>query len=283
MGGSSHVYRGWHVAWDLPVALKFFRESFAVDPTRLGEAFVREGALLARLSRQTTAVVQSFDLGTWTSTRGHPITYTALEWLDGETLEATLNADRRQWPLEEVMQTLGPIAEALGLAHAEGIAHRDVKPANVFVQANGRGLKLMDFGTAKLAAHYSRGFDGTANAAAPFTVNYAAPEQAAAQGAATGPRTDVHALALICVEMLAGRPPYTHANTQAVLAQALDARRRPTPGALGVKVPTAVETVFKQALAVDPAKRPADATAFWHALETARQSKRSWFGRWRRS
>lgn len=279
IGGSSHVYRGWHLEAECPVALKFFRESFAVDPGRLGAAFEREGAILAQLSQQTTAVVRSLDLGTWTAQRGDPITYTVLEWLEGETLEATLDNDRRRWPLDEVMQTLGPVAAALGLAHSEGIAHRDIKPANIFVLANGAGLKLMDFGTAKLAAHYSRGFDGTANAAVPFTVNYAAPEQAAAQGAPTGPRTDVYALALTCVEMLIGRPPYTRGDMRTVLAQALDPRQRPTPRALGVKLPAAVEAIFKEALAVDPGVRPADATAFWTALDEARRKKR-WFGRW---
>lgn len=280
-GGFSHVYRGWHLAWNLPIALKFFRENFPTDSATLGEAFVREGALLARLSRQTTAVVQSFDLGVWTAPRGHGITYTALEWLDGTTLGEALAADRRQWPLEEVLDTLGPIAAALGLAHGAGIAHRDVKPANIFVQADGSGLKLLDFGTAKLAAHYSRGFEGTSSSVTPFTVNYAAPEQAAAQGNATGPRTDVYALALICVEMLAGRPPYTHATTRAVLAQALDPKRRPTPRSLGVKLTVPVESVFQQALAISPDARPADAAALWTALEAAHRRKRRWFGRWR--
>ncbi|MFN3196960.1 MAG: serine/threonine protein kinase [Bradymonadia bacterium] len=281
MGGSSHVYRGWDLEREQPVALKLFRESFAVEPCHLGEAFVREGEILAQLSRQTTSVVRSLDLGTWTSSRGHPVTYTVLEWLEGETLEAMLSDDRRQWTLDEVMRILGPVAEVLGLAHGEGIAHRDIKPANIFVQSEGKGLKLMDFGAAKLAAHYSRGFDGTANIASPFTVNYAAPEQAAAQGAPTGPRTDVYALALTCVEMLAGRPPYARADVSTVLAQALDTRRRPTPRTLGVKISGAVEAVFKAALAVDPRARPADATAFWVALDEARRDRRRWFNRWR--
>jgi serine/threonine protein kinase len=289
-GGFSHVYRGWHLAWHHPVAIKLFKDQPGPRPDPVGatpaetdgdtlaERFNREGALLAQLSKQSNSIIQAFDTGTWRDPRGAPITFMVLEWLDGLTLAELARQDRRQWPLDEVLDLLEPVADALVLTHSSGIAHRDIKPDNIFViTRDGRQTtKLLDFGVAKVAALHSQGFDSTAMAQAPFTPGYAAPEQVSRRLGPTGPRTDVHALALVCIELLSGRRPYEPGTTREVLAQVVGAQR-PTPKALGVTLSKAAERVFNTALSTDPSKRPADPAALWAALRAT--TKRRWWYR----
>lgn len=269
-GGFSHVYRGWHVQRAHAVAIKLFKQAL---PTRmradLEESFQREGALMTQIAEHTTGVVRAFEVGAWRDPRGRLVSYTVMEWLAGRPLDAVLTDDRRRWPLEEVLTRLAPIAQALTAAHAVGVAHRDVKPENIFDTAD--GARLLDFGVAKVATHLSQGFEATGSALSPVTVQYAAPEQVTKRLGATGPRTDVHGLALVCVEMLAGRRPYPSGNARAALLHVL-AGSRPTPATLGVDVSAAVEQVFVSALALAPADRPADVATFWLALQAASRS-----------
>lgn len=269
-GGFSHVYRGWHVQRDHAVAVKLFKQAL---PTRmradLEESFQREGALMRQIATRSAGVVRAFEVGAWRDPRGRLVSYTVMEWLEGQPLDAVLAADRRRWPLAEVLTRLDPIAQALTAAHAVGVAHRDVKPENIFDTPT--GARLLDFGVAKVATHLSQGFEATGSALSPVTVQYAAPEQVTKRLGATGPRTDVHGLALVCVEMLAGRRPYPAGNTRAALLHVL-ASARPTPNALGLDLPAAVEAIFAAALALEPADRPADVAAFWSALRAAHQA-----------
>ncbi len=229
-GGFSYVYRAEHLLWRRPVALKLFKElDPAVNHRGLRESFVQEGALLNELSRRTSAIVHSYDVGLWTGASGASLLFTVLEWLEGETLAGLLQRERGAsawgWPLERVVATLDAIAEALAIAHERGIAHRDVKPSNVFLAGAGqeRAAKLIDFGVAKVAVPHKGGFESTAPVAGAFTMAYAAPEQLQRSLGPTGPWTDVYALALVCVELLLGRHP-SRAQT---LADARGARVRP--------------------------------------------------------
>lgn len=272
-GGFGFVYRALHLRWSRPVAVKVFRpELDHQDREELRDAFVKEGALLNELSRRTTAIVQSYDIGTWERPDGRTLLFTVLEWLDGTSL-ADARAPGVRWPLERVVETLGPVAEALGVAHRHGVAHRDVKPSNIFLvdEAGATTTKLLDFGVAKVAAERRRGFASTGGKVTAFTIDYAAPEQIDRAHGPTGPWTDVYALALVCVELLSGRRPYDEDDVLAAMALARDAERRPTPGAAGVSVADAVEAVFARALAVATGDRHPDAEAFWADLADARQ------------
>lgn len=276
-GGFGCVYRALHLRWSRPVAVKVFRpELDQQDREELREAFVKEGALLNELSRHTTAIVQSYDVGTWARPDGQAVLFTVLEWLEGTSL-ADARAPDARWPLERVMQTLGPVAEALAVAHRHGVAHRDVKPSNIFLvdEAGTTATKLLDFGVAKVAAERRRGFASTGGRVTAFTIDYAAPEQIAKTHGPTGPWTDVYALALVCVELLSGRRPYDEDDTVAALALACDAERRPTPRAAGVAVSDAIEAVFARALAVPTVERYPDAEALWAALDEARTAPTS--------
>jgi serine/threonine-protein kinase len=174
----------------------------------------------------------------------------------------------------EAIALIEPAARALAVAHAQKIAHRDVKPANLFVTAVGgtRTLKVLDFGIAKVLTEHSSFTEAlAATRAGPtaFTPRYGAPEQFNKQRGATGPWTDVFALGLIFVEMVSGRKALEGDDPTELYIIAADPSMRPTPRARGAEVPEAVERVIARALSVEPKHRFADAGAFWEALSAA--------------
>ncbi len=217
-GAYAIVYKAAHLIWKRPVAIKVFKglASFsAAERARLLEAFIQEGTLLAELSERSAAICQARDVGTLTTRAGMNAPYLVLEWLEGRTLTAVLESEQmRSMPprtLEQIVDLLEPIAAALALAHRRGIAHRDVKPANVFVLGDPRSpacpVKLLDFGIAKViqdAQKMASAFDKS-GAPASFTPSYGAPEQFSRAHGPTGPWTDVFAMALILGEALTAR------------------------------------------------------------------------------
>lgn len=283
-GGFAVVYRAMHTIWNKPVAIKFFSglSSVPVDQRdRFQQAFIQEGALLTELSSQTAAIVQARDVGSFTTADGHWMPYMVLEWLEGISLEDALERERAAgaapWSVEAVTRLLGQAASALEVAHQRGIAHRDVKPANLFVlgddaRAPRATLKVLDFGVAKMmtdntqlqAALAKTGMNLTS-----FTPQYGAPEQFTRSLGATGPWTDVFALALVAVEMLSGRLALEGDDVVQLAVSASHPDRRPTPRALGVQVSDAVEAVFAAALAIRPEDRFPRAGLFWEALKHA--------------
>jgi formylglycine-generating enzyme required for sulfatase activity len=205
--------------------------------------------------------------------------FMVLEWLDGSSLEAVLEQEHAThaapWTVEAMVRLLGQAAAALDVAHGRGIAHRDVKPANLFVLGDARGkatLKVLDFGVAKMVTDDTQlqaALARTGMNITSFTPAYGAPEQFSRNVGATGPWTDVFALALVAVEMLTGRPALDGDDVVQLAVAAGHPERRPTPRALGVTVSDAVEAVFARALAVSPAERFARAGEFWSALSDA--------------
>jgi serine/threonine-protein kinase len=182
------------------------------------------------------------------------------------------------------VRLLTPVARALERAHnftgpegAISVAHRDMKPENIFIAqvAGEEVVKLLDFGIGKVRSAASQAAgrlsqDGQAPMA--FTPAYGAPEQWAPRHyGQTGPWTDVWGLALCIVETLAARP-IIEGDPATMMGIALDPARRPTPRSEGVDVPDAVELVFERALALDPRARQRDAGVFWNELTAALQA-----------
>jgi hypothetical protein len=159
--------------------------------------------------------------------------------------------------------------------------HRDIKPSNiVFADVMGkRTAKILDFGIAKVmheawsvtSAKTSR-VDGGGGM---FTPAYAAPEQWVTRFGATGPWTDVFALALVFVELMTGKPALEGPTIPQFLGQCIDEDHRPTPRTLGADVPDGVEAVFAKALEVEPADRYPDVGALLAALNEAAAEVRS--------
>jgi formylglycine-generating enzyme required for sulfatase activity/serine/threonine protein kinase len=283
-GGFATVYRATHLLWKRPVALKVFKalsEFSPKDRQRLLDEFIQEGALLADLSERTTAIVQARDMGMLDAPNGEQVPYMVLEWLEGATLEAVLSDERaRGLPLrsiDEAVRLLDPAAEALALAHRKGIAHRDVKPGNVFVLGDPRGegtVKLLDFGIAKVVSDAQKmagTFNKTSGHVTSFTPAYGAPEQFSRAHGSTGPWTDVFALALIVVEALTGNEALQGDDFVQLAVASANPTRRPTPRTLGATVTDRVEGVFEKALAVKPIDRWQSGGEFWNALRRALQ------------
>jgi formylglycine-generating enzyme required for sulfatase activity/serine/threonine protein kinase len=280
-GGFSLVYKAEHTIWQQPVAIKCFKVlANAPEDQRqeLLNGFIQEGKLMAQLSSRTAAIVQARDVGNFITPDGQWIPYMVLEWLDGTSLDTVLWEERQASlpprSLAEALALLEPAAAALEIAHARGIAHRDIKPANFFVLGDPRGasfhVKVLDFGIAKVMADHAGAVAALAHTGkdiTSFTPNYGAPEQFSRLHGATGPWTDVFAMALILVEILTGgRPALDGADLMQLAVASRDPMRRPTPRTLGVDVPVAVEQVFARALAVAPADRYASMGQFWTAL-----------------
>jgi len=281
-GGFATVYKAMHTIWKRPVALKVFKalgDFSEKDRAKLLEEFVQEGALLADLSARSAAIVQARDIGSLTGPKGEGIPYMVLEWLEGATLEAVI-ADEvaKGLPLrsmKDAVRLLDPIGEALALAHRKGIAHRDIKPGNVFVLGDPRGdcsLKLLDFGIAKVVSDAQKmagSFTKTAGNVTSFTPAYGAPEQFSRTHGATGPWTDVFSLALIVAEVVTGKEPLQGDDFVQLAVASGNPAHRPTPRTLGAQVTDAVEAVFAKAVAIKPTERWQSAGDFWNALRTA--------------
>ena len=282
-GGFSIVYRATHLIWKRPVAIKVFKalgELSADERDRLLQAFIQEGALLADLSARSAAICQARDVGTLTTEGGEWLPYMVLEWLEGLPLDVVLYDERqlgmKPRSLEDAVRLLGPAVKALALAHRSGIAHRDVKPANLFVLGDPRSdtcaIKVLDFGIAKVvgeAQKVSGAFSKTSGAFTSFTPAYGSPEQFSRRYGSTGPWTDVYAMALILVEMISGKDALASDDVVVLGDLSCDPNRRPTPRTLGAALDDDAEAVFEKALAVNPADRYQTADEFWNGLRAA--------------
>ncbi len=280
-GGYGDVYRAVHTVWDEPVALKFFT-ALSNAPAHLRdellEQFVQEGKLLSRLSSETAGIVQARDVGTVTTPKSVWMPYMVLEWLDGVPLDAVLASRRAQGgqglSAGEGFDTLDGVARAVALAHAHGVAHRDIKPGNFFVLGGnlqpGATIKLLDFGIAKVMQDVAQPLYSTAAGVTSFTPAYGAPEQFDRTHGATGPWTDVFAMALVLAELMQGGRPALDGDSFVQYAFASqNPEKRPTPRTLGIEVSDEVEAVFARALSVPVAERYPSMAEFWNALAGA--------------
>ncbi|MEM6787347.1 MAG: bifunctional serine/threonine-protein kinase/formylglycine-generating enzyme family protein [Myxococcota bacterium] len=280
-GGFSIVYRAQHLIWKQPVAIKFFRVLEDASPTmreKLLEDFVQEGKLMSELSSKSAAIVQARDIGRLARPDGGWLPYMVLEWLEGEPLDLLLAREQDEGlPARDLIATMGlldAVVVALDVAHRRGVAHRDLKPANIMIDGDPRSpeasAKLLDFGIAKVMSDHeqlAQQLQKTGKEITAFTPHHGAPEQFSRNYGATGPWTDVYALALILIEILRGGARALEGDTFFELGvSSCNPDRRPTPRTLGLAVTAEVEGVFARALAVEPSLRFADAGAFWRAL-----------------
>ena len=245
VGGMGSVYEVEHVELGKRFVLKALLRELARRED-LVQRLRNEWRALARL--QHTSIVNVTDAGT--SESGVP--FYVMERLDGETLAAQLKKRRRLHVLEAV-NAAAQVLEALSAAHDIGIIHRDVKPANIFLVTGG-GLKLLDFGVAKIADATSV---VTARGIAVGTPRYMSPEQA--RGERIDGRSDVYATGLILFEMIAGVGPYDDARDANELLLAHMGREAPLLSSLVIGVAPELERILASMLAKDCRERPAHA------------------------
>lgn len=260
-GGS--VFRGRDAAVGSTVVVRcpaVPRELEGEALERAFAAFVAEAELLARVGQGSNDVERLLASGVAERGDGARAPYTVFEWLAGRSLERHI-AERGGGSIGEALVILEPAARALATAHGIGAAHRDVRPANLWLaELGGRTtLKVAAFGLATRV-----GAGDTA-----FAPEYGAPEQFKKSYGAIGPATDVYGLALCVIEMVTGKRALEGSDAGELYLAASDLARRPTLRARGAHVSDAVESVIQRALAVDPRRRWATAREFWDALVSA--------------
>ncbi|MFO0847614.1 MAG: WD40 repeat domain-containing serine/threonine protein kinase [Gemmataceae bacterium] len=248
-GASAVVYRAVDTATRRVVALKVFP---AGPPSE--DRYTRDAGALQRLKHPH--IVQLLDAGV---AGGQP--FLALELVEGGTLADRLAAGHH-FPPAEAAALARKLADAAHYAHTHGVVHRDIKPGNVLLGADGEP-QLADFGLARGPA---AGGPPTRSGPAVGTPLYMAPEQVAGASRDVGPRTDVYALGAVLYEVLTGRPPFPAANPLELARRIADDRPAP-PRALAPAVPPALEAVCLRCLEKDPADRFATAAALAAALD----------------
>src|SRR5579871_1672474 len=194
-GGFGVVYKAVHEGFEAPVAIKCLKLPPHFDlkaQEELVKKLREEGRLLLRLSQRTPGILQALDVGSFLTPSGARVPYLVLEWLDGWTLGEEMSR-RQGMSLREAFVLLDPAARALAVAHEEKIAHRDIKPDNLFCIAPGGKptIKILDFGIAKLLGDAPTPSSASTSIEAPsmFTPRYGAPEQFDKKRGASGPWT----------------------------------------------------------------------------------------------
>jgi eukaryotic-like serine/threonine-protein kinase len=254
-GGMATVYLAMDTRLDREVALKVMHAELARD-NEFVRRFIGEAKSVARLSHQN--VVAVFDQGS-----DGPFLYLAMEYVPGRTLKEVLR-ERSRFSPAAALDIMTGVLDGLAAAHASGIVHRDVKPENVLLTADGR-LKVADFGLARAqaaAAHTRAGL-------LIGTVAYLPPEQVT--GASGGPRSDVYSAGVVLFELLTGRQPFTGDTPIAVAYQHVN-QDVPVPSALAPGIPAAVDQLVLAATSRDPSLRPADAGEFARAVRRVREA-----------
>lgn len=254
-GGTAEVWRAHDERLDRTVAIKVLHPHLLPDAPS-AQRFVAEARAAAGLTHP--AIVPVFDVIEDPETPA-----IVLRYVEGETL-----ADRISrlgpMPAPEAAAIAASLAGALAHAHQVGLVHRDVKPGNVLVDADGHA-QLVDFGIA-------RALEGAEDHTAPGdvlgTLRYMAPEQLAGQP--VDARTDLYALGLVLHELLAGRPAFEVTSPAALVGAQ---RGGPPPPPAGTPAPVA--DLLGELLAADPAGRPADAATVEARLRAVAESPAS--------
>jgi serine/threonine-protein kinase len=239
-GGMATVYLAQDLKHNRQVAVKVLSPELSES---LGtERFLREIQTAAYLTHPH--ILPLFDSG-----EAGGFLYYVMPFVEGESLRSRLTKEK-QLPIEDAIQIAREIADALAYAHEKGVIHRDVKPANIMLEA-GHAV-LADFGVAHAVAE-AKGERITRTGTSLGTPAYMSPEQASGEQDLDG-RSDQYALGCVLYEMLAGHPPFRGAQVETVIRKHL-AEEPPSVTQARTTVAEEVAEVIKRALAKSPADR----------------------------
>jgi serine/threonine-protein kinase len=234
-GGMGVVYRGRDSAIGRLVAVKMLISDIDVsEETR--ERFFREARSAGQLTHRN--IITIYDFG-----EENGRAYIVMELLSGESLASRLSRHERL-PLEQQVEIMARVCEGLAFAHSRGIVHRDVKPANLFVTADGQ-LKILDFGVARIASSKL-----TRSGLIVGTPDYMSPEQV--MGKVVDARSDVFAAGAVFYQLISGRKPFAAKRLPEVLHNVM----KVAPAALAEEdAPAELSAIVMKALEKEPVQR----------------------------
>jgi eukaryotic-like serine/threonine-protein kinase len=238
-GGMGVLYRGVDTVLDREVAIKLMLTEVAAEGDQMRARFSREARAIAKLQHRN--IVTVFELAEENGTQ-----YIVMELLRGTSLAARMAAPP-PLTLDDKLDIVTQLCAGLGYAHARGIVHRDVKPANIFLLTDGT-VKLLDFGLAKTVDSNLTRLGDTLG-----SVHYMSPEQVVGSDSIDA-RADVFSTGAMLYEMLAGRKPFEAPTPTATLMKILDDDPAPLQ-TLAPQLPGAIVAVVNRALAKNPALR----------------------------
>ena len=236
-GGMATVYLARDLKTNEIVAIKILHSEYAENENFV-KRFLKEAEIAIRMKHENIAQVRDFG-------KDGETYFIVMEYVQGKTLEQILE-EKGSLPYEEVVRIASEVAKALGYARSKGlIAHRDIKPQNIMLTANGK-VKVMDFGIAKL----SGGEGLTAADSILGTPFYMSPEQAKGQKADI--RSDLYALGITMYQMLTGKVPFDGETPWSVISMHLT---KEVPPINLSDVPEKLKKVIFKLLEKDPKKR----------------------------
>jgi formylglycine-generating enzyme required for sulfatase activity len=243
-GGMGVVFRAHDPALDRLVAIKAMLPGVAAVPNARAR-FLREARAAATLKHPHVVTIHQVG-------EDHGAPFLAMEFLDGEPLDDRLRREGRL-PLAEVLRIARETALGLAAAHGRGLVHRDVKPANLWLEGASGQVKILDFGLAWAPADQTH---LTQVGMIVGTPAYMAPEQA--EGKLVDARCDLFSLGCVLYQMSTGTPPFHRETTIAVL-RALALHEPPPVGELRPDAPPELSALVVRLLTKDPEGRPASA------------------------
>jgi len=255
-GGMGSVYRATQLSMNRPIAFKVLSPRFADDPTFVGR-FRREARAAGRLHHPNLVTVHD-------SGEADGLVFFSMELVEGRSLKAVLK-ERGSLPADEALRLARQALDALAYAHGKGVVHRDIKPDNLMLTANGQ-LKIADLGLSRIDEGKDAGSsDLFQTSAGSFmgTPHYMAPEQGRDAHTADQ-RSDLYALGATLYHLVCGRPPFNGTTPMEVL---IAAQSQPLAWPPETPLPAPARDFISRLLEKDPAQRPQDAQTALNSLD----------------
>ncbi|MBM6715560.1 Stk1 family PASTA domain-containing Ser/Thr kinase [Gemmiger formicilis] len=256
VGGMANVYKGRDIRTGNEIAVKVLKEEF-LGNEELVRRFKNESKAISILDHPN--IVKVYDVSVTDQ-----LQYIVMEYIDGITLKEYLKQRGGALTWKEVVHFATQVLSALEHAHSKGIVHRDVKPQNIMLQADG-SIKMMDFGIAR----FSRAQSQTISDKAIGSVHYISPEQA--KGDHTDARTDIYSVGVMLYEMLSGKLPFDGTGTVSIAIMQISEKPKPL-AEVAPNVPEGLRQITEKAMEKDPSARYQSAAEMLAAIKAFKQN-----------